>query len=218
MLGQLDRVDLDEFDAILVPELRDRDELPLEALDRWVRGGGVLVVVGDATAALVDSEEPWTTVERITDLADLSDEDGRLGDLVFPSRADDAEGAGPLPPERKPLRTPGAIARLDLDAMHYLSVGEGAVAYAPVLSDRLLTPSITGQTVARFDAEAPRRAGFAWPAMEEGLKGKAFLVEERRDRGRVILFAEDPGFRGTWEGLHRLLLNGLLLGPNVKGL
>jgi hypothetical protein len=51
--------------------------------------------------------------------------------------------------------------------------------------------------------------------MEEALKGQAWLVEERRGRGKVVLFAEDPSFRGTWEGLHALLLNAVMIGPNV---
>jgi hypothetical protein len=175
------------------------------------------VAVGDGAAAIVEphgDDEAWTTVERVRDLAELSDEEGRLGNFVV--AAEDEPGS-PLPPERRPLRTPGAIVRLQLDDSHYLTLGEGRTAHAPVLSDRILTPSRGGRTVARIDSENPRRSGFMWPVMEEALKGKAFLVEETRGRGRVILFAEDPGFRGTWEGLHRLLLNGLLLGPSLAG-
>ena len=222
LLGALHRVDLDDFDALLIPSLDDAHALPLAALDNWVESGGVLVAVGEGAAAIVEShaddEQPWTTVQRIHDLAELSDEEGRLGAIAVGVHGQDDEDPGmPLPPERRPLRTPGAIVRLDLDPTHYLTLGESATAHAPILSDRILTPSRTGRTVASIDAETPRRSGFMWPVMEEALKGKAFLVEEARGRGRVILFAEDPGFRGTWEGLHRLLLNGLLLGPSLAG-
>lgn len=222
MLSALRRVDLTEFDALLIPSLDDAHLLPLEALDSWVESGGVLVAVGDGAAAIVephsDDLQPWTSVQRIRDLAELSDEDGRLGafEVGTPSHHEE-DVLDHLPPERRPLRTPGAIVRLRLDPTHYLTLGEREVAHAPLLSDRILTPSRTGRTVARIDDERPRRSGFMWPVMEEALKGQAFLVEEPHGRGRVILFAEDPGFRGTWEGLHRLLLNGLLLGPSLAG-
>ena len=51
--------------------------------------------------------------------------------------------------------------------------------------------------------------------MAEALKAQAWLVEETRGRGRVVIFAEDPGFRGAWEGLHALLLNAVLIGPSL---
>lgn len=222
MLSALRRIDLAEFDAVLVPSLDDAHMLPLDALDRWVESGGVLVAVGEGAAAIVEPHgedpNPWTTVERIRDLAELGDEAGLLGEFeVGTGSHHTGETLDHLPPERRPLNTPGAIVRLELDPTHYLTLGERGFAHAPLLSDRILTPSKTGRTVARIDAERPRRSGFMWPVMEEALKDKAFLVEESHGRGRVILFAEDPGFRGTWEGLHRLLLNGLLLGPSLAG-
>ena len=221
LLASLRRVDLSEFDALLIPSLDDAHLLPREDLEHWVEGGGVLVAVGEGAAAIVEPHadgDRWTTVQRVRDLAELSDEEGRLGEFEIGRPSHHEEDAlDHLPPERRPLRTPGAIVRLRLDPMHYLTLGESEVAHAPVLSDRILTPSKTGRTVARIDRDRPRRSGFMWPVMEEALKGQAFLVEEVHGRGRVILFAEDPGFRGTWEGLHRLLLNGLLLGPSLAG-
>jgi hypothetical protein len=165
----------------------------------------------------------------IHDLAELADEHGRIGPVQVMRPGDDGtEPSAPefpqedpsprpdsVPPQRQPLRTPGAIALLRLDPNHYLSLGEDELAYAPVLSDRLLLPSIQGRNVARFDQEQPRVSGFMWEVMEQALRGKAYLVEEKRGRGRVVLFAEDPGFRGIWEGLHRLLLNAALVGPSI---
>lgn len=221
LLSTLEHVDLSDFDAILVPELRDPEVLPLDRLASWVENGGVLVLIGESTVAAVErgddeDESVWTTVEHVRDLAELTDEDGLLGEFALGRPAPPDDPGGPLPPERRPLDTPGAIVQLDLDPTHYLTLGEGTVAHAPVLSDRILTASVNGRTVARIPLEGGLRAGFMWPVMEEALKDKAFLVEERRGRGRVILFAEDPGFRGTWEGLHRLLLNGLLIGPSMR--
>jgi hypothetical protein len=215
----LDDIAVEEFDVLVVPELIRGTDLPLKRLDGWVREGGVLVAIGSASLALIeddsDSEEVWTTVERVADLAELGDEDGRLGnfEVGVPPSSDDQGGI--LPPERRPLRVPGAIFRVELDSTHYLTLGKGNSIAVPVLSDRILTPSVAGRTVGRVDADDPLIAGFTWPVMEEALKGQAWLVEERRGKGRVILFAEDPSFRGVWEGLHGLLLNAVLIAPSV---
>lgn len=220
----LDEVALDEFDVLVVPELLLGTTLPLERLDGWVREGGVLVTIGAASLALIEgepdadethAEEPWTSVERIGDLAQLSDADGLLGGIEVGLPTDEADPTGLLPPARRPLSVPGAIFRVELDSTNFLSMGKGAQVAAPLVSDRIFTPSVSGHTVGRIASDAPRIAGYCWPVMEEALKGQAWLVEETRGRGRVILFTEDPSFRGTWEGLHALLLNAVLLGPSI---
>ena len=161
------------------------------------------------------NDDAWTTVRRVEDLALLGDEEGRLGEFEVGRPAADPEAMDVLPPERRPLRVPGAIFRVDLDDHHFLTMGKPASVAVPVLSDRILTPSIAGRTVGRIDAGRPLIAGYTWPVMAEALKDQAWLVEETRGRGRVVIFAEDPSFRGTWEGLHGLLLNAVMIGPSL---
>ena len=45
------------------------------------------------------------------------------------------------------------------------------------------------------------------------LRGTAFLVDEPLGDGHVVLFTNDPMFRGWWRALDRLVLNAVLLGP-----
>lgn len=217
---KLDDIAVEEFDTIVVPELRRGGSLPLERLDGWVREGGVLVAIGSASLALIEEDaedgEVWTTVRRVEDLAQLSDDEGRLGEIEVGQTGGDPEAMDVLPPERRPLRVPGAIFRVELDDHHFLTMGKPANVAVPVLSDRILTPSIGGRTVGRIAAERPMIAGYTWPVMAEALKDQAWLVEESRGRGRVVIFAEDPSFRGTWEGLHGLLLNAVLVGPSLS--
>ena len=35
------------------------------------------------------------------------------------------------------------------------------------------------------------------------------------DRGRVVVFTEDPNFRAYWRGAQRLFLNAVVLGPSA---
>ena len=42
------------------------------------------------------------------------------------------------------------------------------------------------------------------------------LVVSRLNKGRVILFAENPNFRGTAYGTNRMFLNALFLGNHIS--
>ena len=57
--------------------------------------------------------------------------------------------------------------------------------------------------------------GLFWDITRKRLEKKAYATEESVGEGHVILFAEDPAFRAAWEGLHKLLLNGVLFGPSM---
>ncbi|MFB3814706.1 MAG: hypothetical protein ACE14L_11400 [Terriglobales bacterium] len=77
-----------------------------------------------------------------------------------------------------------------------------------------------GENVAHFPKENIKLSGFATADLERKLGQTAYLVRERQGRGFVILFADNPAFRGFWEGTTRLLLNAIYYGnvvdPNVN--
>jgi hypothetical protein len=60
------------------------------------------------------------------------------------------------------------------------------------------------------------RGGFTWPDNTERLlRGTSLLVAEPLGGGHVILFANEPAFRGWWRALDRLMLNAIVLGPSM---
>jgi hypothetical protein len=175
----------------------------------------VLVALGTACDALLAGDVDFGSVKSVDDLGELADENGMLGEFEVGRHEDEDEKDQPLPDDRRPLRTPGAILRVDVDPTHPLSLGQLGSIWVPYLSSRILVPSIGGHNVVTVTEDRPKAAGFMWPVMEEAVRGKAYLVEESIGRGAAILFAEDPGFRGVWEGLHRFLLNALLIRPSL---
>ncbi len=207
LVRTLAETDLSQFNVIVVPEVVAQPPIDWARLDPWVRAGGTLVTLGSASVHLVHDEGDLTTVRVIEDLRDLEDD--------AESSVSAPEDERPVPAEHRPDHTPGAILSLDVDLTHFLTLGEHATTHAPVYSDRLMREPEEGSAVATFAKEEPRVAGFMWPAMEDAIRGMAFLTHEPRDRGHLILFAEDPSFRGTWEGLDRFLLNAVLLGPSL---
>ena len=45
--------------------------------------------------------------------------------------------------------------------------------------------------------------------------GSASLLVSRINSGRVVLFADNPNFRGSWYGTNKLFLNAIFLGNNI---
>ena len=90
----------------------------------------------------------------------------------------------------------------------------------PVLVDSayFFRPSKEGTNAVVFssgdDNRAPLRiAGFIWPDTERLLRGTAHILEEPTGRGHVVLYAEDPNFRGIWRATTRLFFNSFLFQP-----
>ena len=52
--------------------------------------------------------------------------------------------------------------------------------------------------------------------MENNLKGAASLIVSGSGSGRVVLFADNPNFRGTWYGTNKLFLNAIFFGANIS--
>ena len=47
-------------------------------------------------------------------------------------------------------------------------------------------------------------------ATERLLRGTAYVLDEPTGRGHIILFAEDPNYRGIWRVTTRLFFNSIL--------
>lgn len=210
LIESVERAQLFDYDVLVVPEVRGSPALDLGRLGQWVEEGGTLISLGGATQWLLEEDIDWTTAALVRDLRTLAE-----GEVADGSTGPDDDEEVPIPPEFRPERTPGAIARLDIDPDHGLTMGHSREAYAPVLSDRLLRAPTEGTALATY-AEDPRVAGFMWPDMAEALPGFAYAVHEPKGNGHLVMFAEDPSFRGTWEGLDRLLLNAVLLGKSLR--
>jgi hypothetical protein len=115
---------------------------------------------------------------------------------------------------------PGTILRVTLDNTHPL--GFGFDEQLPVLNDTapILDLSSKGENVAYYPKDNLKLSGFISPENEKKIVQTAFLIRERQGRGQVILFADNPVFRGFWDGTTRLLLNSIFFGnitdPNIQ--
>jgi hypothetical protein len=118
-------------------------------------------------------------------------------------------------PGRVPEGVPGAILRATIDRTTYLTYGyEEPDLPVLVASGFFFRPSKEGTNAVVFSPEANqplRLSGFVWPNnTEKLLRGTTYLYEEPTGRGHVVLFAEDPNFRGFWRATTRLFFNSFL--------
>jgi hypothetical protein len=60
-----------------------------------------------------------------------------------------------------------------------------------------------------------RMSGLLWPEASDRLAHSAYLTQEHIGRGQIILFADNPTFRGSARGSARLLMNAAVLGPGM---
>jgi hypothetical protein len=198
-------------------------------LKDWARGGGNIITFKGASvfAALKDVGLTTSTL--------VGSEDG--GDDKGPKKEDTKDTSVPsnpkndkqdwqspvLPPIASPSATAGklpegvagAIMRARVDRTNMLSFGIDEE-YVPVLlaSGYFFKYSKEGSNVLVFE-ENPIKpltiSGFVWEGNTERLlKGTSHMIAEREGAGQVILFADDPFFRGIFRTLTRPFFNSIL--------
>ncbi|MFQ5346297.1 MAG: M14 family zinc carboxypeptidase [Rhodothalassiaceae bacterium] len=105
----------------------------------------------------------------------------------------------------------GALFESDLDITHPLGYGfhDRRIASQRNTTIVLRTPANPYATVARYDPESPLVAGYASTRRQQEIAGSPMLVAERRGKGSVVLFADDPNFRAVFYGTNRLFMNAI---------
>jgi hypothetical protein len=214
---------LDNLDVLILPPGwgygRAFGESGAEAVQEWVRGGGVLIGLGSAAQYLADSDLGFTTAKLVGRGDGDGDGDGD-GEKYLPPAAGET-----MPPlvsseagEDGPLGVPGAIMRGALDLTHPLTFGYETESIAVLVSGGdFYQPSESGSSPVAFVGRDLAVAGFTWPEnTQKFLEGTAWMIDEPLGRGRVVLFADDPNYRHLWPSLNRLFLNAVLIGPTVR--
>jgi len=185
------------------------DSLQRQELKDWTSKGNTLITIGTASKWAIDKKivkEKLTEKPKPKD-KDKKDEDEKVERLPY---VDASENLG-----REELG--GAIFEVDLDITHPLGFGYRNN-LLPVYKNNnvFLSPSKNEySTVAKYTAN-PHIDGFiSEDNLNIYLKPSASLIVSPMGRGRVVMFADNPNFRGAWYGTNRLFLNALFLGNHI---
>jgi hypothetical protein len=111
----------------------------------------------------------------------------------------------------------GSIFRVDLDTTHPIGFGfidRKVSVYRNGLT--FLQPSTNPYSTVTQYTKNPLIGGYIHPTTLNKVKNSASIVVGAEGRGRVIMFSDDPNFRGTWYGTNKLFLNALFYGNNIN--
>ena len=212
----------------------------IAALKEFAASGGTIVTVSGASvfAALKDSgltssklvgsdddEEKGKATDDKKDAEPTPTPAAKTTDAPpVEMKSDKADGVAPsLPPiaspsanaNKVPEALPGSIMRATVDRTTYLTYGIDRNEL-PVLmaSGYFFRYSKEGTNALVFDA-IPKKpltiSGFVWEGNTERLlKGTAYVIDESIGGGHVVLFAEDPFFRGMTRANTKPFFNSIL--------
>ena len=179
-----------------VAQLRIRD---------WVKAGNTLITIRNATS--------WAVKQKMV-IEKLIEENKDEEDEKSPERIPYVNASENIGKER----VGGVILEVDLDLTHPLAFGYRNQKI-PVYrnSSVWLAPSKNSYaTVAKYTND-PHIDGFITNRnLNEFLKPSASLIVSPLGGGRVVMFADNPNFRGSWYGTNRLFLNAIFLGQHIQ--
>ncbi len=215
--------DLSRFDVIVLPDGspgaigRALSGDAVGRLKAWARTGGTLVTMGGATDWAIRPDVDLSSARRVGGDTTSNAARSTVTDTAAPRTGDLLAVTSPGASANTPAPVPGAMFDAVLDRTHWLTFGYAQPRVTALVDgSTFLRLSREGTNVAVFPRTgAFTRAGFTWPGNTERLlRNTALLVEEPLGRGHVVLFQNDPTFRGWVRSMDRLVLNAVLLGPS----
>ncbi len=210
-LDQFNRFDLNRYNTMVMisGSYAELDSIKRKKISDWVAMGNTLITIREASKWAIEKKlvkEELVTKEKQEKEEDQKDKPvKRLPYVTAPENLGKKEVGG-------------AIFEVDLDLTHPLAFGftRGKL---PVYrnSEVWLKPSKSPYaTVAKYTAD-PHIDGFITKDnLNNFLKPSASLIVSPLGRGRVVMFADNPNFRGTWYGTNRLFLNALFFGKHIS--
>ena len=208
----LDGIDWSRYTHIVLPS-GSYEELSVDVADRlrqWVEEGGTVVAFSDAVewlrATTIDYVPPDEIVvedDTVHDDVDAPDDsaDAAATERFDYGSKDDREAVDVLG---------GAIFRADLDTTHPLGFGYDRRQIALHKNHKdVLEPTDNPYAVVIQYADEPLLSGYASEENQQAIASTPALIAERYGRGSVVLFADNPNFRGYWFGTNKLFLNSL---------
>ena len=203
-IRNFDRASLEKYSVlVLVSGSYELDEAQQQKIESWVRAGNTLITIGTASS--------WVINKKLVKESLIEKEKDSLAPVKREPYVNASEQLGKT-------YVGGIIVRADLDQTHPLAFGYHDEAIPVYKNNEVwLSPSKNPYaTVAKY-ASDPHIDGFITEEnLEDFLKPAASLIVSPLGAGRVVLFADNPNFRGAWHGTNRLFLNSIFLGQHIE--
>ena len=171
------------------------DKNSVDKIKAWVQNGNTLITI--------KSGADWAIKNGFTKFKLAVDSSTTKGRLDY-DKASDMEGAKALG---------GSIFSIDLDTTHPIGYGFSKRKVSVYKNNSTFFQNSTSayNTIAQY-TNTPLVGGYLHPNSLKMIKNSPSILVGTEGSGRVILFADEPNFRGTWYGTNKLFLNALFLG------
>ncbi len=202
------KVDVTNFSAtnlytyntlVMVSGAYTLDKAAVDKIKAWIQNGGTLITFKTASEWAIKqglTKEKLLPVDTIKNTVRINFED-----------AENLEGAKELG---------GSIFQVDLDITHPIGFG---------FTNRTVPVYRNGKTflkqgknpyatVAQYTAN-PLIGGYLHKSNLKKVANSAAILVSGEGAGRIILFSDNPNFRGFWYGTNKLFLNALFFGPLI---
>jgi hypothetical protein len=199
----LNGIDWNRYTHIVFPsgDYENHEPKYAERLRLWIDEGGTAIGMREAAPWLRAITLDWVDPEDEAVADTEVDEEKEAATRLSYSEKDSYEAAKVIG---------GAIFSADLDVTHPLGFGyEDRSIFLHKNVEEPMEPVKNPFATVIAYTDDPLFSGFASDENREALAGTPSLIAERSGDGSVILFADNPNFRGYWYGTNKLFLNAL---------
>ncbi|WP_299320137.1 M14 metallopeptidase family protein [uncultured Maribacter sp.] len=203
-MRNFNKVSLDKYNTmVMVSGKYNLTEKQMSKIKDWTSKGNTLITIGTASKWAIEKK---LVKEKLTKTEKDSTEIAVRKPYVDARENIGKESLG------------GVILNVDLDITHPLAYGYRDSSIPVYKNNSVwLTPSKNSYaTVAKYAKNAHIDGFITEKNMQENILNSASLIVSKLGSGRVVLFADNPNFRGSWYGTNRLFLNALFLGDKIK--
>ena len=202
-LDQFSRISLDKYTTlVMVSGSYDQlDNKQIDKIKNWVEDGNTLITIAKGSSWAIDSDLINETLVK------------SKNDTTY-SRKSYVDASEHIGRER----IGGVILNADLDLTHPLAFGYHDKSI-PVYKNNNVFINKTKDdysSVAIYSEDFHIDGYISELNRKEFIPGAASLIVSNVGSGRVIVFADNPNFRGTWYGTNKLFLNAIFLGDNIS--
>jgi len=200
-ISRFGRINLSDYSVVILASgsFGSFGEREATALDEWVSGGGSLIATGSSIS--------WLSGKKLAEVkidSRLSQDPGRRIDYDISRLETGKHSIG------------GIYCSVDLDISHPLGYGYSDRSVVVYRNSTMAVSKVESATsnVAVY-TDDPLVSGYITDENLERVKNSASVIALSRGRGNIILFVDDPVFRGCWYGTAKMLINAIFFGSII---
>ncbi len=201
-LRNFNRVDLNKYNVMIMVSgsYQQLDSVKIKKIRYWVAEGNTLITSRAASR--------WAIKKELVKEKLINKKDSTATKRMSYGNARENYGKNIIG---------GAIFNVDLDISHPIGYGYTR-RNLPIYrnSDVFLSPSKNSySTVAKYTKNS-HIDGYISNDSYKKLLQSASIIVSPIGKGRVVMFADNPNFRGAWYGTNKLFLNAMFFGNHIQ--